>query len=47
MAFRLRNVPAEMVVYPREGHAIMERHHQRDLLVRMGDWFDRFLGSSA
>ena len=46
-ALRLRTMPTEMVVYPREGHAIMERHHQRDLLVRVGDSFDRFLGSSA
>jgi hypothetical protein len=35
-----------MVVYPREGHAITERHHQRDLLTRVGAWLDRWLGRS-
>jgi dipeptidyl aminopeptidase/acylaminoacyl peptidase len=34
----------ELVVYPREGHGLTERNHQRDLLVRTRAWFDRFLG---
>jgi dipeptidyl aminopeptidase/acylaminoacyl peptidase len=42
-ALRRRGVAVEMVVYPREAHAIMERHHQRDLLTRVADWFDRYL----
>jgi dipeptidyl aminopeptidase/acylaminoacyl peptidase len=42
-ALRYRQVPAEMVIYPREAHPINERHHQRDLLTRMCDWFDRYL----
>ncbi len=42
-ALRLREATVEMVVYPREGHPIVERHHQHDLLTRVGDWFDRFL----
>jgi dipeptidyl aminopeptidase/acylaminoacyl peptidase len=37
------NVPAEMVVYPREGHLITERNHQRDMLKRVVDWFDRWV----
>ena len=32
-----------MVVYPREPHLIGERPHQRDLLTRVADWFDRWL----
>ncbi|GAC1545509.1 MAG: S9 family peptidase [Herpetosiphon sp.] len=42
-ALRHRQIPCEMVTYPREGHPIMERHHQRDLLTRVGEWYDRYL----
>ncbi len=34
----------ELVVYPREGHGLAERNHQRDLLLRTRAWFDRWLG---
>ena len=37
------HTPAEMVVYPREGHPILERAHQLDLQRRALDWFDRYL----
>lgn len=40
---RYRKVPVEMVVYPREDHPIRERHHQRDMLTRVCDWFDQWL----
>jgi dipeptidyl aminopeptidase/acylaminoacyl peptidase len=33
----------ELVVYPREGHGLRERNHQRDLLLRTRAWFDRWL----
>jgi dipeptidyl aminopeptidase/acylaminoacyl peptidase len=33
----------ELVVYPREGHGLSERNHQRDLLQRTREWFDRWL----
>jgi dipeptidyl aminopeptidase/acylaminoacyl peptidase len=33
----------ELVVYPREGHGLTERNHQRDLLLRTRAWFDRWL----
>jgi dipeptidyl aminopeptidase/acylaminoacyl peptidase len=33
----------ELVVYPREGHGLSERNHQRDLLLRTRAWFDRWL----
>jgi dipeptidyl aminopeptidase/acylaminoacyl peptidase len=33
----------ELVVYPREGHGLAERNHQRDLLLRTRAWFDRLL----
>jgi len=34
----------ELVIYPREGHGLRERNHQRDLLLRTRAWFDRWLG---
>ena len=33
----------ELVIYPREGHGLVERNHQRDLLRRTRAWFDRWL----
>jgi dipeptidyl aminopeptidase/acylaminoacyl peptidase len=40
-------VEHEFVVYPREGHPILERSHQIDLLRRTRAWFDRWLGVTA
>lgn len=37
-------VPAEFVLYPREGHGIREEQHQLDLLGRVIEWFDRWTG---
>ncbi|HEX9057776.1 MAG TPA: S9 family peptidase [Ktedonobacterales bacterium] len=42
-ALRERSVPAELVVYPREGHGPTERDHLRDLSERMVGWFTRYL----
>lgn len=36
-------VPVEYVVYPREGHGIVEPAHQRDLMERNLRWFTRWL----
>jgi len=36
-------VPVEYVVYPREGHGIVEPKHQRDLMERNLLWFTRWL----
>lgn len=36
-------VPTEFVLYPREGHGIVERAHQIDLLERLLGWYDRWL----
>jgi len=38
-----QQVPTELVIYPREGHFIMEARHQMDLQERVLAWFDRFL----
>jgi dipeptidyl aminopeptidase/acylaminoacyl peptidase len=36
-------VEHELVIYPREGHPIIERNHQIDLLNRIRAWFARWL----
>lgn len=43
VALRQRKVPTEMVVYPREPHGLRERHHHRDLLTRVVEWFDKWV----
>lgn len=42
-ALRARGVPTEMVVYPREGHLLVEQAHQRDLLEHVLGWYDRWV----
>jgi dipeptidyl aminopeptidase/acylaminoacyl peptidase len=37
-----RGVPAELVVYPREGHGFQERAHRLDKARRVTAWFDRY-----
>ena len=36
-------VPAELVVYPREGHGNTERAHQIDLSRRVLEWYMQYL----
>ena len=38
-----RAVPTELVVYPREGHGLMERDHVRDMDERIVRWFEMYL----
>lgn len=38
-----RHVPVECVVYPREGHGLAERDHQRDATERQLRWFERYI----
>jgi dipeptidyl aminopeptidase/acylaminoacyl peptidase len=38
-----RSVPAELVVYPREGHGFQERAHRLDKARRVTAWFDRYV----
>ena len=42
-ALRDRQVPVELVVYPREGHGLSERTHLRDALERHLRWLERYL----
>ncbi|MGI9023254.1 MAG: S9 family peptidase [Acidimicrobiales bacterium] len=39
-------VETELVVYPREGHGLVEGDHQVDLWRRVHDWFDRHLAAA-
>ena len=43
-ALEAAGAEAELVVYPREGHVLVERAHVLDALHRTRDWFDRHLG---
>lgn len=42
-ALRERDLPVELVVYPREPHSIGERRHQEDLMRRVLDWYATYL----
>jgi len=37
----------QMIAYPREGHGLIERAHQQDVLERMLAWFDRHLKNNV
>jgi dipeptidyl aminopeptidase/acylaminoacyl peptidase len=39
------NVPAELVVYPREPHGLREQKHIVDRYRRSLDWIDKYLGA--
>ena len=42
-ALKSLGVPVEFVKYPREGHPIVERHHQLDLMRRLVGWYTKYL----
>jgi dipeptidyl aminopeptidase/acylaminoacyl peptidase len=42
-ALKALGVETEMVVYPREGHSLVERAHQIDFQRRVLAWFDKYL----
>jgi dipeptidyl aminopeptidase/acylaminoacyl peptidase len=43
VALRDLNVPVSYVTYPREGHGIAEPVHQRDLMRRNLEWFEKWI----
>ena len=43
VALRDLNVPVSYVTYPREGHGIAEPIHQRDLMRRNLEWFEKWI----
>lgn len=42
-ALKLKEIPTQLVLYPREGHGLSERAHQLDYMDRIFEWFDRYL----
>jgi dipeptidyl aminopeptidase/acylaminoacyl peptidase len=42
-ALKDRKIDTEFVTYPREGHAIQEKAHQRDMVRRVLGWFERWI----
>ena len=42
-ALKRYGVPAEFVVYPREGHGPKEEKHRLDILNRVVGWYERYL----
>jgi dipeptidyl aminopeptidase/acylaminoacyl peptidase len=42
-ALRLKGVPSELILYPREPHGLLERQHQLDYMRRIIQAFDRYV----
>ena len=42
-ALKALGVETELVIYANEGHAVLEPEHQRDIVRRSLDWFDKYL----
>ncbi|MCP4203572.1 MAG: S9 family peptidase [bacterium] len=42
---RIKDVPTQMVFYPREPHGLDERAHRLDFIGRTLDWFDKYLSA--
>jgi len=42
-ALRDQHVPAQLVVYPNEGHGFVNPDHRTDVLVRALDWFAKYM----
>ena len=42
-ALRDLNIPAQLVVYPNEGHGFVDPAHTRDVLERAAEWFARYM----
>jgi dipeptidyl aminopeptidase/acylaminoacyl peptidase len=43
MGLKKNNVPVEMVLFPREPHALREPRHQLDKIKRESAWFEKYL----
>ncbi len=46
-ALKTLGVETELVVYDHEGHGFVNPDHQRDLIVRVTDWFNQYLGTQG
>jgi dipeptidyl aminopeptidase/acylaminoacyl peptidase len=45
-ALRDEHVPAQLVVYPNEGHGFVDPEHRRDVMERTVEWFGRYMPPS-
>jgi dipeptidyl aminopeptidase/acylaminoacyl peptidase len=45
-ALRAQHVPAQLVVYPNEGHGFVDPAHRRDVMERTVEWFARYMPPS-
>ena len=46
-ALRIKGLPTELVLYPREPHGLLERQHQLDFMRRILEWFDEHLKGAS
>jgi dipeptidyl aminopeptidase/acylaminoacyl peptidase len=46
-ALRDQHVPAQLVVYPNEGHGFVDPAHTRDVMYRAVEWFAEYLGGGS
>ena len=46
-ALRSLHVPAQLVVYPNEGHGFVDPAHRRDVMERALEWFTRYMPSGS
>jgi dipeptidyl aminopeptidase/acylaminoacyl peptidase len=42
-ALRSQHIPAQLVVYPNEGHRFVDQTHRRDVTERALGWFERYM----
>jgi dipeptidyl aminopeptidase/acylaminoacyl peptidase len=42
-ALKAQHVPTQLVVYPNEGHHFVDPEHQRDVIARALDWFQKYM----
>jgi dipeptidyl aminopeptidase/acylaminoacyl peptidase len=42
-ALKAQHVPTQLVVYPNEGHGFTDPEHQRDVIARALDWFQKYM----
>jgi len=42
-ALRLKEIPTELVIYPREPHGLLERAHRLDYMNRLVNWYNKYV----
>ena len=42
-ALKAQHVPTQLVVYPNEGHGFVDPEHQRDVIARALEWFQKYM----